>query len=72
MEQRKIRNLSDNAKIIKITGQNTGPFDGVDCEHDCYHKDPIRAYYSAPYNGCFQSTIIGYVEYYDAATTDWF
>ena len=32
MEQRKIRNLSDNAKIIKITGQNTGPFDGVDCE----------------------------------------
>ena len=66
MEQKKIRNLSTNAKTIKITGQ------GNDCLHDCYHKDPIRAYYSAPYNGCFQSTIIGYVEYYDAATTSWF
>ena len=66
MEQRKVRNLSANAKTIKITGQ------GNDCLHDCYHKDPIRLYYAASYNSCFQSKIIGYVEYYDAATTDWF
>lgn len=72
MEQRKVRKLSDNAKIIKVTGQNNGPFDGVDCEQDCHHKDPIRKYYSAPYNGCYQSVIIGYHEYYDQVTTSWF
>jgi len=72
MEQRRIRNLSDNAKIIKITGQNTGPIDGVDCELDCHHKDPIRVYYPAPYTGCFQSVIIGYNEYDDAKRTSRF
>ncbi len=72
MEQRKIRNLSDNAKIIKITGQNTGPIDGVDCDLDCHHKDPIRLYYPAPYNACFQSVIIGYVEYDDEVSVSWF
>ena len=36
MEQKKIRRLSNNAKIIRITGQNTAPPDGGDCEHDCH------------------------------------
>jgi hypothetical protein len=73
MEQRKIRSLSNNAKIIKITGQNTGPLDGVDCEYDCHivEKEWVGRTYTNMIP-CYIDHYIITADYYNAHWTSSF
>lgn len=71
MEQRKVKTLSNNAKTIKISGQNVGPIDGVDCLYDCHivEKEEVKRVYHPNMMPCYTVYYKITADYYNASWT---
>lgn len=74
MEQKVVKRLDDTSKTIKVSGQNKGPLDGVDCNYDCHivEKEWVGRQYQPNMMPCYVDVYRIVADYYNQHWTSAF